>query len=74
MFHTYTEVKPVTGGQLSTKCFLSIEFTFQVHAPRHVGLSALKSSHLKSGQQSATSSFPVGDRQKVGLHIQEGEG
>ena len=53
-----------TGGQLLTKCFLSIELSFQFHVPRHASWSAFKSSLLKSSQ--LTSSGPGNRIEKEG--------
>ena len=63
-FVALTQKSTSTGGQLLTKCFLSIELSFQFHVPRHASLSAFKSSLLKSNQ--LTSSGPGNRIEKEG--------
>ena len=47
-----------TGGQLLTKCFLSIELSFQEHVPRHASWNVIESSPSKNSRLSVTSSGP----------------
>ena len=57
-FVALTQKSTSTAGGLYTKCFLSIELSFQEHVPRHANWNAIESSPSKNSCLSVTSSGP----------------
>ena len=57
-FVALTQKSTSTAGRLYTKCFLSIELSFQEHVPRHANWNVIESSPSKNSRLSVTSSGP----------------